>query len=459
MNASSRFTILYSFLIACLIFVLLAAFVFQGILSWSAGLIYIAYDSFIQCLVVWISSKSLDGNPVLPLAKMSNQPLPTVSAVIPARNEKSVLGECLEALNTQTYIPEEIIIVDDGSTDGTLEWLTERFQLHFKENYAKSLVQSNLRVIRKEQSGKADSLNFGWQKAESEVVVTIDADTVLEPDAMLEVCRAFAEDPNLAAAGGVLAPRCEKSGTGGIFQFYQTFEYFRSFLERYAWMSFGTLILVSGAFSAFRRTILQKLNGFDKKSMVEDYELIYRLYRDSVSRGLRPNVRVIGSARAVTDAPSNVKNFLRQRSRWFAGFLETLFQNKEMVANPRYGRFGLFMLPMKLVDTLKPIYGLLALAIFLGYLTAGFRPYLFIIYILTGKLLFDLILHCRAFILFHRWQAKEIGPLLWVRSMLAILTEPFLFQILRHVAAVLGVIAYLNGRIGWAHQREIPTKV
>ena len=453
-NNSLRFFILYGLLLTWLVLVILAAFTLNGILAWSAGLLYIAYDSFIQCLVVTISSHSLKNNPAAQNSGYDRLTLPTMSAVVPARNEKSVLDKCLNALFSQTQAPDEIIIVDDGSTDGTLHWLKEHFQLKFIGNHSVSKIQPNLKVIQKEHSGKADSLNQGWRLAKSEVIVTIDADTILEPNAIKEMSHAFAQNPNLSAAGGIIIPRCAGSRTAELFQFYQTFEYIRSFLERFAWMSFKTLVLVSGAFSAFRRDVLQRLGGFNKESSVEDYELIYRYYRDCHQNGIIPNVQVIARAHALTDAPSNLEKFLLQRSRWLAGFLDTLFRNKDMVFNPLYGRFGRIMLPLKLIDTLRPIYGLLALVILIFYLIIGFRPYIAVLYVLIVKLLFDLILHCYAFILYHRWQRDRITPKLWAHSIIAILTEPFAFQILRHLAAVFGVFAYLHGKISWAHQRQ-----
>lgn len=437
-RAAVRFWLLYGFLVSGLLLTVLAAFALHGILSWSVGLIYILYDSFLQCWVVWRSSRALNSVPVV--EKTNGGHLPTVSVVVPARNEKDVLNECLQALLSQTHAPDEIIVVDDGSIDDTAQEIRERFG-------------SNLRVICKEHSGKADSLNNGWRMARSEIIVTVDADTILEPGAILEVCRTFSIYSNLEAAGGVLIPRCAAAPLGRGFQFYQTFEYVYSFLERLAWMNFGTLVLVSGAFSAFRRSVLERLGGFDKNSSVEDYELIYRLYRDGYTRGIKPLVQVMAHARAVTDAPCNIEKFLLQRGRWFAGFIETLFRNRDMVADSRYGRFGKFMLPLKLMDTLKPFYGLLALLVFWFYVFSGFRSYLVIIYILIAKLLLDVILRCWAFSLYHRWQSLPISPALWAKSLAALLSEPFAFQILRHVAAVFGVLAYLHGRIVWTQQR------
>ena len=208
--SAARFNILYGFLVASFILVLAAAFTLRGVLSWSVGLIYIAYDSFIQCLVVWVSSSSLKNNPDPAIPAPYGTRMPTVSVVVPARNEKAVLEECLGALFSQTRAPDEIIVVDDGSTDGTLDWLGERFSLKFDGGLAHSAVHSGLSVIRKGHTGKADSLNAGWRMAGSEVIVTVDADTMLEPQAVSEVARAVLQLPaqvsqvsNLPRSAGV----------------------------------------------------------------------------------------------------------------------------------------------------------------------------------------------------------------------------------------------------------------
>lgn len=449
------YPLVFGSLLTLLVLVILAAFTLSGILAWSIGLLYITYDSFLFFLIVSIVARVLKKD----AAELQNHSAagarPSLAVVIPARNEQSVLPSCLEAVFRQTDAPEEIFIVDDGSTDGTVAWLREKFALTFVGPQGNSSVQPNLVVLRNPHQGKADSLNSGWRAARSDIVVTLDADTIPEPDALAHVRRAFAENPNLAAGGGVLVPRCGGGFLGRVFEFYQTFEYMRSFLDRFAWMSLQMLVLISGAFSAFRRDVLRELGGFNPQSQVEDYELIYRLYRHSHDRGLELQVHVISGARAMTDAPATPAKFLSQRTRWFAGFLATLFQNKDMVGKPRYGRFGKWMLLIKLVDTLKPIYGFLALIIFLTFLILGYHPYLTIIYVLIAKAVFDLFYHCRAFLLYHRWLGIRQSPRLWAKSVLAALTEPLAFQILRQVGAATGWMAYLRGRIGWAPQRPV----
>ena len=155
-------------------------------------------------------------------------------------------------------------------------------------------------------------------------------------------------------------PVCSKTVSGRFFQWFQTYEYIRNFIARFAWMRADSLLLISGAFASFRRDALLAVGGFDPQCLVEDYELIHRLRRHGVDKGYDWDVRVVGNAHAITDAPSSLGGFMRQRRRWFAGFLQTQYWNRDMTGNRRYGTLGLLMLPVKAFDTVQPIYGLTA---------------------------------------------------------------------------------------------------
>src|SRR5262249_28030291 len=153
-------------------------------------------------------------------------------------------------------------------------------------------------------------------------------------------------------------PVCQGGRLASAFELYQRFEYLRSFVWRRAWAREQTLVLVSGAFAIFRRAPLVDVGGFDPSSKVEDYELLFRLHRASRDRGRELEVAVVRAARATTDAPARPLAFLRQRARWFAGFIETMFRNRDLVGNPRFGRLGDFHLVVKTIDMLLPVYAL-----------------------------------------------------------------------------------------------------
>ena len=436
---------------ALLVVVIGAAFVGSGPWAWAVGLVYITYDTWLLGHMVSASRRAIRevGPPATGGAR------PTLAVVIAARNEREVLPAALDALLAQDDPPERILLVDDGSTDGTAALLARRYGVALEEGTApgQSRLHPRLSLLRKPNSGKARSLNLALEQITEEVVVTLDADTVLEPGAIAALRQAFAAEPALWAACGVLRPVCRGGGIAGAFQLYQTFEYLRAFLWRLAWMTDGTLVLVSGAFAGFRRSALLEAGGFDPECRVEDYELLYRLHRLAGDTGRKISVRVIGSARAATDAPARLRVFLRQRQRWFAGFIETLFRHREMVGDPRYGRLGTFHLIVKTVDTLLPLYGLAAIVTLACFVALRRTLDPVVLVALAAKFAFDLVMHARCTWLHARWQGVPLSRGLVARSLLATFTEPFAFQLLRQFGALLGWISFLRGRIDWAPQR------
>ena len=253
-----------------------------------------------------------------------------------------------------------------------VEWLTAEYGLVFDGlGCGESPRWPGLRVLCKPNTGKADSLNAGWRMARGEIVVTLDADTTIEPGALAAIRDGFAEDPTLGIAGGVLFPVCHRTSWAGFFQFFQTFELrLRGFLWRLTWMQYDMLLLISGAFAAYRRSILEASGGFDTTSWVEDYELTHRVYRDAFDSCIPITIKILQShkARGTTDCPASIGTFLNQRRRWFAGFIATHIKYHDMVGNGRYGAVGRYMLCLKTLDLLLPIYALAAAIILVSVL-------------------------------------------------------------------------------------------
>lgn len=426
----------------------------NNLLAWNCGLIYISYDTWLIAYVAW---KTWD-LPRLAEASAPTGARPTLAVIVPARNEARVLPATLDALLAQSDLPEQILVVNDGSTDDTAAVLQQRYALPpAAEGLFVSSGNPRLQVLHKRNSGKADSMNQAVKLLEADVIVTLDADTRLQGDAVARLREAFQREPQLAAACGVLTPRCDGGGWARMFEWFQTFEYLRAFLSRAAWMRSNALLLVSGAFAGYRREVLNTLGGYDHESLVEDYELIHRLHRYAHEHALDWRVRVIAGARADTEAPAGLRAFLHQRRRWFAGFLHTQFAYRRMHGDPRYGAVGTLMLPVKAADTLQPLFGLTAFALIGVFIARGAHFVPLVLAVMGGKLLIDFCYHLWAVGLYHRWLKIPPPRGIWRSAALATLAEPFSFQLARHTGALWGWIILITGRQDWAPQRGEPS--
>ena len=424
--------------LVALVLAVFGSVLLHGVWAFASGFIYVAYDT---ALLIFVTYKIRQILKHPRRSRSESLPMLRLGVVIAARNEASVLPTCLDALARQTEAPDEIHVIDDGSTDGTRSLLEQRRDL-------------KITIWSKKRSGKADSLNQVWPKIHTEIIVTIDADTILDPEALAEMRLAFSQDLNLAAAGGVLTPRCHARGIQGrLFEVFQGFEYIRAFLSRRSWMEIDALLLVSGAFAAYRKDALIKAGGYNSESWVEDYELIHRIHRYAFERGEKFKVQVLIGARAETDAPGNLRAFLKQRQRWFGGFLQTQFKNQDMVGNSRYGNVGRIMLPVKALDTLQPLYGIVAFLSLGGLLlrTTPVHPFIWIF--LGVKISLDLVFHFWSVAIYHRWRGEKVGVKRWALSAFATAFEPVSFQLLRHFGACLGWLAWLRGKNDWTPQR------
>jgi cellulose synthase/poly-beta-1,6-N-acetylglucosamine synthase-like glycosyltransferase len=421
-----------------------------GLLAWQVGAVYIAYDTLLQIFVAWQSMKIPQTQP-----GASVHARPSLAVVIAARNEASVLLSTIAALNAQTEPADCILIADDGSTDATAALLETRFSLAPPMPgglSGPSAPHPTLAWLRLPHGGKARALNAALPHIQTDIVVTVDADTLLDPGALRAMRSAFAAEPELVSATGIITPVCRATLVGRCLQWFQTYEYIRNFLSRHAWMQLRSLLLISGAFAAFRRTALLAVGGFDDACLVEDYELSHRMHRYAVRQKIDWRFRVVGDAQARTEAPGSVGDFLRQRRRWFGGFLQTQYWYRGMVGDRRYGYLGLVMLPVKAIDTLQPIYGLSAFVLLVAYAVTGrlgvFAPVLALI---GAKIALDLAFHIGSVTLYRRWVRDETRASIgW--ALVAAVAEPFSFQLLRHFAAVLGWIAFLSGGRSWGRQ-------
>ncbi len=296
---------------------------------------------------------------------------PPMSIILPAFNEEACIVESVDALRLIEYGELEIVVVDDGSTDGMLARLTEAYDLVPSQTPLRIQLPSrpirdvygsrrlpNLVVVSKENGGcKADATNAGVNAARYPLVCVTDADAVLEKDALLRAVRPFLERPReTVAVGGtvrivngctVSAGRVTRIGAPrNLLASLQVVEYMRAFIaSRTAWSRLGGLFLISGAFGVFRKDALVDVGGFNPEAIGEDMELVLRMHR--TFRAQRRPFRIVFVPDPVvwTEAPESLKGLRSQRKRWHRGLLQCLWWNRGMVLRPSQGAVGMLGLP------------------------------------------------------------------------------------------------------------------
>jgi len=461
-----RATLIHGGVTALWLLLFARAFGAGGLFAWSVGLAYIGYDTallifvFAQTLPLRHSARPTPAHTAPAQTAPAQTAAATLAVIIAARNEAASLPATLDALFAQTQPPTTILIADDGSTDETRTLLTTRYALiqSAPDGTRRSSTYPTLRWLPLAPGGKARALNHAFAGLSDTLVATVDADTLLEPGAIAAMQSAFAADPALVAATGVLFPRCAP-GTGTpkwsarLFQSFQTYEYMRNFLSRYAWGRQDGLLLLSGAFATYRRQAVTDVGGFDDDCLVEDYELTHRLRDYATQHGLHWRTDVVGDARAQTEAPGALGPFLRQRRRWFGGFLQTQLWYRHMVGNPDYGHLGTRMLPVKALDTMQPLYGLVSIALLLAAIAHGNGSVAFpVASVIGAKIALDLAFYLWSLHLYRQWQGDAARVRL-LPAIAAALIEPFTFQVLRHLGATLGWVSFLTGSRSWVASR------
>jgi cellulose synthase/poly-beta-1,6-N-acetylglucosamine synthase-like glycosyltransferase len=303
-----------------------------------------------------------------------------VSMIVPAYNEEATIASSVRALLQLRYQHFEVIVVNDGSKDDTLAVLQREFRLQpFPEAYRvqiksqpvrgiyRSLTHPNLRVIDKENGGKADAINVGINSARHPIIYAGDADSVLDPHSLEHVVRPFLEDPTTVACGGTVRIINGCSVRGGVLEkvglprnplaLVQVVEYLRAFLGgRLGWSAVNGLLIVSGAFGVFHRDTVVAAGGFRADMIGEDMELIVRLHRTLSARGTRYRVTFVPDPVCWTEAPQDLGTLGRQRKRWQRGLAESLWENRKLCFARGSGAAGWFAFPYFVVfELLSPL--------------------------------------------------------------------------------------------------------
>jgi cellulose synthase/poly-beta-1,6-N-acetylglucosamine synthase-like glycosyltransferase len=302
-----------------------------------------------------------------------------VSVIVPAHNEEETIVHTVSSALAVRYPELEVVVVNDGSTDGTLNALTRAFDLIPSPGAARcdiacapvrglyeSMTYPGLRVVDKEQGGKADALNAGINASSFPLVCNIDADSIIDVQSMVQITRPFLEDHRVVAVGGVVMPANDcVIENGEVKQVrlarrslarFQIVEYLRAFLfGRVGWSRLNSLMIVSGAFAIFRRTALIEVGGYRTDTVGEDMELVLRMHRVFFDKKKPYRIIFLPDPICWTQVPEDVRSFARQRRRWHRGLAESLVKNRRLCLNPRYGGVGLLGYPFFVIcELLSP---------------------------------------------------------------------------------------------------------
>ncbi len=403
---------------------------------------------------------------------------PPVSIIIPVYNEGHIVLGGVRAALMGDYPLFEVIVVNDGSQDDTLQMLINAFQLKkidrvyrsflntetVKGFYA-SAVTPNLLVIDKERGGKADALNCGINASRCPYFCSVDADSLLEKDALIRIMTPVIESNKpVIACGGVvrvlngveledeISIRAIELPRNRLVLF-QIVEYIRGFLfGRVGWDALNSLLILSGTFSLFQKQAVIEAGGFMVDNVSEDMEMIVRLHRFKRSQKKPYRIRFISDPICWTEAPETIKMLARQRRRWHLGLIQSISQNRVMLFNPRYGTIGMVVMPYYVFfEFIGPIVEVIGyVVVFLSYVM-GILSIRFLMLFFTLAIVYGVFLSTAGIFLeeityrrYPRWSHM-------FRLLLFGVFENFGYRQMNSFWRLQAVFNYLIGRTGWEH--------
>lgn len=417
------------------------------------------------------------------LTKIASSPMaPSITIIAPAYNEGLTIVENVRSLLSLRYVNYEVMVVNDGSKDDTLQKMIDAYDLvkierdvgpDWKSKPIRGIYKSTQRsfskltVIDKGNGGKSDALNAGMALSTNKYVGCIDVDCLLLPDALLHVVKSFymRSKKKVIAVGGVIRVANSCKITGGQLEEirlptnwlarFQLLEYTRSFiLGRMAWGRIDSLLIISGAFGFFDREIALEVGGYDTNTVGEDMEIVFKMRKHMHLQNIPYTVEYIPDPLCWTEVPEDLKILVNQRDRWSRGNLETLYKHKEMFFNPKFGRLGLISYPYwffyEWLSPLLEFFGFLSIILFLAIGILNLDFFLAItatIYVFSVMFSFFAIL----WDVYAYNEYRKTKDLLTL--MLCAIIEPFVFHPIVVWSAIRGNYKKLfNVKSGWGSQ-------
>lgn len=276
---------------------------------------------------------------------------PKITVIVPAYNEEKVIDTTIQALIETKYPEKEIILVDDGSKDKTFDIM--------------SRYKKQAKVLQKTNGGKASAINFGLAYSTGEIIVIVDADTIIGRDSLVHLATVFATDKNIAAVAGNVKVRNRKNWL----TWCQAIEYVSGIqIARRALDVFGAISVVPGALGSFRKSVLEEIGSYHKDTLVEDFDVTLKVLKT------KSIIAASTNATAYTEAPESLKSLYKQRKRWYGGNLQVFARHSDALTNPRFGILQKFVFPYMLFSScIMPFVSFITLgsAIYAGIFGGG----------------------------------------------------------------------------------------
>lgn len=341
-----------------------------------------------------------------------------VSVVIAAYNEEAVICKTVDSVLNSSFEDLEVVIIDDGSKDKTLEVLIDKYS-----------NDKRVKIYTKENGGKTSALNMGFSMASNEVIIAIDADTIIDREAIAYMARHF-NNPKVGAVSGNI----KVGNINNMLTKCQYMEYVTGFnLEKRAFSMLNCIAVVPGAIGAWRKSAVAKCGYYSSETIAEDTDMTIELVRQGYV------VELEDRAKAYTEAPETVRNLIKQRNRWAYGILQCLWKHRDALLRPEYKALGLVAMPtMWIFQYVFLIISPFADLYFINGILTDPSQKLLIYYV--SFLTFDLIAVTYAFVLEKEFKVN----ILWL------ILQRTLYRLIMVYVAVRSIISALGGRVvGW----------
>ena len=455
---------------------------FVNVTQWFFIFYFVAVNAgyfFINLIAVIIISRYMQWRDMHALPSFSSVSIP-VSLLTPAYNEETTIVFSVRSLLQLNYPSYEIIVINDGSTDTTMEELRKNFDLVRIPDCRNEVLSTqkvrdvyisgkhpNLKVLDKDNGGKADALNAGLNYCQTALYCCIDADSIIERNSLQHVIEPFVEDDTTIATGGTvrIANGCRvRDGhleTVGLpknfLALYQIVEYLRSFLfGRMGWAGLNGMLIISGAFGVFRRDIVIEAGGYRTSTVGEDMELVVRLHKLMRLNGKPYRICFVPDPICWTEAPEDFRTLRNQRIRWQRGLSESLSMNMSLLFHPKGGMVSWVAFPFMVVfEWLEPLVQIAgyfsAILYYASGMISGEAFFTFLVVVISLGILLSTNAILLEEISFHIYPRFRHTLLIFAAAIL----ENFGYRQINSYWRLVGIFSWLFGKKGgWGKMRR-----